>query len=205
MKYYEIIKDPKLKNAVKMMLSDWGYKLRFIPSSMTGHYHPPDEHGLEGLIRHIEKLCWFLLCCSDEFQWDQDTLDEMLTAAYFHDIGKVVDTRVEQKVVYQKMKKVTRKVVVSRRVETGDHHPVVSAKVAEEYMKRAKVPSARIKRIKRIILSHMGHWYKGLPEPTTELERLFALGDFIVSRPEFRLVQEHWLKTLFRWLYLGIK
>jgi len=43
MKYYETIKDEKLKYAVLKALKRYSYRLSFLPSSMTGHFHPSDE------------------------------------------------------------------------------------------------------------------------------------------------------------------
>ena len=60
MTYLEKIKDTKLKQAVLKAYKIYGYKLYFLPSSLTGKHHPKDERGIGGLKNHIEKICWFL-------------------------------------------------------------------------------------------------------------------------------------------------
>jgi hypothetical protein len=187
MNYVELIKDKKMRKAVELMLYDWGYKLRFIPGSMTGVHHAQDERAKGGLSKHIEKVCWFIIKSSEAFELSDEDRDILLVSAYFHDISKVRDTKVLEKLIYFG-KKVIRKIVVSREVKNRDPHPFESANMAREYLNKAEVDQCTIGVITNIIFCHMNHWYyPRCPLPKTKREQLFALADYIVSREEFNL------------------
>lgn len=186
MKVYELIKDEKLRRAVKSAHDRYGYKLSFLPASLTGRFHPEDERGREGLNKHIEKLVWFLDEACKGLDMDDVTRDVLLAAAFFHDLGKVIETRVYQQVIYQGENTV-RQTLVSREVKDGDFHPITSSKLARRFLIEEGVEQETIDIICSIIECHMGHWYPYLPRATTELEKLFALADYIVSREEFNI------------------
>jgi response regulator RpfG family c-di-GMP phosphodiesterase len=193
MKYIDKIQDRKLKSAVQDAYRKYAYKLHFIPASVSGSYHPEDERGKEGLNIHVEKLCWFLDQVVQQYKLSDETRDILLTAAYFHDLGKVKLTRVKHVLVY-KSKKEERCVRVERDVYGYDNHAEVSAQLAEQYLIKHGVPEEQRNVIASIIRKHMSHWTPHAPQPSTELEKLFALGDFIVSRKEFTLRKERkWL------------
>lgn len=198
MEYLEQIKDEKLRKAVLLMLKDWGYKLRFIPGSMTGRHHAKDELEMDGLKRHIEKMCWFLTKVCEAQKLPDSERDIYLTSAYFHDISKVIDTKVYEKVIYLG-KKVLRRVEVSREV-TQDSHPFESTRIAIEYLDKAGVDIVTRGIITNIIVCHMSHWYHPrYPLPKTEREKTFALADYIVSRPEFSIQLESKWSRFKRW------
>lgn len=187
MKYLEKIKDEKLKKAVLRANSVYGYKLYFLPSSLTGRHHPADERGLGGLRNHVEKMCWVLDGVADEFKYSDATRDMLLTAAYFHDIGKVKQTTVTQELTYESKDKISRKTKVERKIGGPDLHPIISARMAREFLAEQGVEEETISTICDLIARHMSHWYPGLPRPQTELEKMFALADFLVAREDFKI------------------
>jgi len=190
----DLIKDPKLRKTVELMLYDWGYKLKFIPGSMTGVHHAKDERKMGGLSRHIEKVCWFVTKSSEAFKLSDEDKDILLVCAYFHDISKVRDTKVLEKLTYWG-KKILRKVEVVREVNDGDRHPFLSSSMAREYLTKAEVDASTIGIITNIIICHMNHWYHPrYPLPETQRERMFALADYIVSREEFSVKNKLGLK-----------
>lgn len=195
MKYLEKIKDLKLKSAILKAYSLYGYKLHFLPSSLTGRHHPPDERGIDGLNKHVEKLCWFLDGVADEFQYPDKIRDILFTAAYFHDLGKVKETKVSHELTYRK-KGIERETRLVREVTGQDRHPIESAKMAREFLALARVDTETIQTICDLIERHMGHWLSYLPQPRTELEKIFALADFIVSREDFKIERKRgmWAK-----------
>lgn len=188
-----MIKDEKLRKTVELMLYDWGYKLKFIPGSMTGVHHAKDERIKGGLSRHIEKIGWFVTKSSEAFKLSDEDRDILLVCAYFHDISKVRDTRVLEKLTYWG-KKILRKVEIAREVKDGDRHPFESANMAREYLVKAEVDVCTIGIITNIIVCHMNHWYPRYPLPETEREKMFALADYIVSREEFNVKNKLSLK-----------
>jgi hypothetical protein len=176
------------------MLKDWNYKLKFIPGSMTGVHHAKDEREKGGLRRHIEKVCWFVTKSSEAFKLSDEDKDILLVCAYFHDISKVRDTRVLEKMIYLG-KKILRKVEVAREVKEADVHPFESANMAREYLTKAEIENCTIGIIVNIIVCHMNHWYHPrYPLPKTEKEKMFALADYVVSREEFNLKEKTSLK-----------
>lgn len=190
MKYLEKIKDERLKRAVLKAYKIYGYKLHFLPSSLTGHHHPVDERGINGLTTHIEKMCWFLDGVADEFKYSDTVRDMLLTAAYFHDIGKVKQTTVSHELTYESDGSSKRTTKVIRNIGGLDLHPIISAKMAREFLEKEGVEEEMIQTICDLIARHMSHWYPNLPRPQTELEKMFALADFIVSREDFKIEKE---------------
>jgi len=190
MKYLEKIKDLRLKKAVLKAYSMYGYKLYFLPSSLTGRHHPPDERGIGGLKAHIEKMCWFLDGVADEFKYSDEVRDMLFTAAYFHDLGKVKQTTVSQEVSYPEKGQPKREVKVIRNVGGLDLHSIISAKMAREFLEKEGVKEETIQTVCNLVARHMSHWYPKLPLPQTELEKMFALADFIVAREDFRIEKE---------------
>jgi len=190
MKYVDTIKDEKLKKAVKRAYKFHGYKAYFLPSSLTGKHHPPDERGIGGLNKHVEKVCWFLDGVVKEFLYTDETRDILLTAAYFHDLGKIKNTTVEQCVSFPEKGKPKRSIMVSRNIHGLDMHPYLSAKLAQEFLAFEGVKGETIQIISDIIETHMSHWYGG-KRPTTELQKMFALADYIVAQEEFELRKEN--------------
>lgn len=187
MTYIEKIKDEKLRKAVLSVYSVYGYKLHFIPASLTGRHHPKDEKGLDGLRNHVEKVCVLLDWIASEYQFSDEIRDILYTAAYFHDLGKLKQTTVQQELEYRENNKVSRKVKVTRRISGRDLHPILGARLAREYLIREGVKGETVQIIQDLIARHMAHWIRGNPKPETELEKLFALADFIVSRNEFQI------------------
>lgn len=196
MRYLEKIKDKRLKRAVLRTYTMYGYKLYFLPSSLTGRHHPKDERGINGLRNHIEKVCWFLDGIADEFKYSDATRDILFTAAYFHDLGKVRQTTVSQELVYEPDGKTTRRIKVIRNIGGLDLHPIISAKMAREFLEDQGIEEETIKLICDLIASHMSHWYPNLPRPQTELEKMFALADFTVAREDFKIERKEgkWAK-----------
>lgn len=202
--FVEEIKDKKLRKAVELMLNDWGYKLKFIPGSMTGVHHAKDERTRGGLSRHIEKVCWFVTKNAEAFKLSDEEKDILLVCAYFHDISKVKNTRVLEKIIYFG-KKILRKVEVTREINDGDRHPFESANMARDYLAKAEVESCTIGTIVNIIICHMNHWYSRYPLPKTEREKMFALADYITSREEFDLKEKLGLKERLKKRYCKAK
>lgn len=196
MKYLMKIKDERLRKVLLRAYMRYGYKLYFLPSSLTGKYHPKEERGLKGLEKHMDKVAWFVDKVSDEFQYSDEVRDILLTAAYFHDLGKVKQNKVEQEVIYEANGKIKRQVKVTRDISGLDLHPIISARMARKFLEKGGIEEGTISVICDLIAKHMSHWYSSLPRPLTELERMFALADFIVSRDEFKIeeVEGRWSK-----------
>lgn len=184
--YINLISDSKLRLAIKMFLKEYGFMLHYMPSSFTGKYHSKDEIGEEGLIIHTNKVCWFIVRMSEDYGWDQATLDKMLIAALFHDSGKVLQTEGESILEYRGKKK-NRYVKLTRKMTGRDTHPYLSLRLAEKYLEKAGVDSLLIKEITSMVYCHMSHWYPWYPLPFTYEEKMLALADYLASRQELKI------------------
>jgi len=167
-------------------MRDYSYPLSFIPSSFTGKFHPKDEIGRYGLVKHIERVCWFIDKISLELSLSDNMRDAMITAAYFHDLGKVWQIKIFRKIVY-KNDKVYHETEVVREERKKDNHPILSTKIAREYLERENVEESMIDLVVSLVSTHMSHWYPWCPQPNTEYERLFALADFLASRRDLEI------------------
>ena len=177
------VKNVDIFRAVWKCYEDYKPRLTLLPASLGGNYHPPDEREVGGLIKHIERMCWFILKYAEEFKISDDDFDILMASAFFHDIGSVDITKVDLQVEIVD-NKVIRKHVISRDQNLALKHPLISADIAKQYLDREKVSQKIIDLICNIIKSHMAHWYPNLPLPQTELERIFAFCDYLMSREE---------------------
>jgi len=187
MEFLDKISDKRVRQAVRKAYRHYRLPLHFIPATISGLYHPKDERGIGGLKRHTWKLCWLILQASKGGNWRQDTLDEMLCAAYFHDLGKVESVKVKTRLI-PKGTDLRRKVCLEKEFNSsGDKHPLVSARMVRSYLENEGVEEEFISTVERIVLSHMGRFCPNYPQPRTWKERLFSTFDYIVSREEFHI------------------
>jgi response regulator RpfG family c-di-GMP phosphodiesterase len=193
MKYWESIQDPQLRNAVRRALAENRWKLFYMPSSLTALHHPKDEHGVNGLSNHIEKVALICNHFAEGMGYTVEERDILMASAYFHDLGKVKQFRVWQEVEYENYKAKKRSTHVSRDVTNKDIHPLLSSELAQRYMLREGVPSRIVDTISAIILCHMNHWYPYYPRPKTDLEKMFSMADYLAAREELKLQES--LKT----------
>ena len=186
MKYWETIQDPKLRYAVRRALGENRWKLFYMPSSLTGAHHPNNEHGVNGLNNHIEKVAKICSYYSDGMGYSVEQRDILITSAYFHDLGKIKQFRAWQEIEYEKYKVKRRTTHVSRSIESKDIHPLISSELAQRYLLREGVPQKTVDIISAIILCHMNHWYPYYPRPSTDLEKMFSMADYIAAREDLK-------------------
>lgn len=186
---YLIIRDPKLFEAVKKAWIYYRPKLELLPASFTGTHHPPCDQGIGGMKKHIENLCWFSHNYCIQLKKPYWFEDYLMVASFFHDISNCDLVNIEDKLEICEGK-IKRKQIVTRQHGESYYHPLESAKIAEFYLKQEEVHEDIIKEICKAIERHMSHWYKALSQPETELEKTLSLGDYIVSRDDFRLEEK---------------
>lgn len=176
-----LIKNPQLREAVKRCIKDRTRKLKIIPASKYGKYHPPDERGPGGLIKHIKRVVWFVKALKKAFGLSDEEHDCHLVAALLHDISNVdivaFDEEGAIKVDWDKYK----------------IHPKLSAQIAVKYMhgKGIDLEDPQLMKILDIIRSHMGPWYAeeehNCKLPLSKLEILFYIADYIASRSSVKI------------------
>jgi hypothetical protein len=166
------ISNPQLREAVKKCIEDRAKKLKLVPASTSGKYHPPDERGTGGLIRHIKKLVWLLEGLTKHFGVSDGDHDCLIASAFFHDIALVelVDFDSDGSIILDRKK--------------YHEHPKISSLIAVEYLTAEGInwDSPLLIKIVDIISSHMGKWYPNCKSPFSSLEIMFSTADYFASR-----------------------
>ena len=156
-----------------------------VPASSSGKYHSKQDLGHMGLIRHTKTVVWCaidLLRCEQFVKENNDYKDVIVASCLLHDIK----TRINN---YDKY--------------TTAKHPLLGSELfmkevenTIDFLKSNGIADSELDylkkqcgRISNCIKSHMGIWnrdYKTkeeiLPKPSTKLEVLVHLADYIASR-----------------------
>ena len=174
------IQDDRIDQAVRECFFENRWKLEQLPATLGGYWHPDDEREVGGLLKHLERVIWFVKKYCETFSVNNGTRDCMLAAAFFHDISDVEIVKFERKarIIDGKMQ---REIILSRNDEDFDIHPQKSAEMARKYLAKEGVPEEQIKKIENAVASHMSKFYHKMPQPTTMEEKIVSLADYIMS------------------------
>ena len=148
-----------------------------VPASSSGKYHPSNDLGEGGLVRHsisVARMLDHLLEPYGYFDFDEEQKELLKIAALFHDCMKS-GTQEE----YEKCK------------HTKFLHPLYAAnfimttaiKTAYSYEKALFIYNA--------VISHMGQWNTNatgeLPTPKTPDQKVLHLADYLASRKDINM------------------
>jgi len=86
---FEKIKNETLRGHIQKIVDSCPQYYKEIPSSMTGKYHPQDETGEGGTLRHIRRCLVFAEEASRMYDLDDFGCDVLCSACILHDIYKV--------------------------------------------------------------------------------------------------------------------
>ena len=165
------IKNNRIKNSCRTMISLLPDYFFIIPPSSTGKYHPEFSLGDRGLIRHVKaavKIAKDLL--DDPSIGDKYTNDEkdlMIMTLILHDGLKSGLTHNRY---------------------TQVDHPTLIKNYIKENKDKLELNDNELVFVGRAIESHMGPWntdYKGnvvLPVPKTKYENFVHMCDYLASR-----------------------
>lgn len=132
-----------------------------IPSSSSGKYHPEDELGDGGLVRHTLKTVKVAQEMAPMYDLSKEDLDCAIAALLLHDTYKNGSPDAGHTVF---------------------EHPTLAAAAV------AQVPNPCANIVANLISSHMGRWNTSkystgeLPVPENELQKFAHLCDYIASR-----------------------
>ena len=150
-----------------------------IPASSTGKYHPSYTLGEGGLVRHTKAA---VKIANDLLNLEQNKelaeyRDEIIFALIFHDSIKKGNANSKY---------------------TVTEHPILAVDFIEDCMKDYNLVMDAgeglsfidsVKRIQRLIKSHMGQWNSDyrtkkeiLPKPSSEVEKFVHTCDYLASR-----------------------
>ena len=166
-KEYTYIKDDKIREDLKYLVSILPAYFFEVPASSTGKYHPKFALGNGGLLRHTKvavRVAYELLSNPGIHNFSDREKDLIIVAILLHDglkSGKVKESY------------------------TRFDHPLLASKFVCE---NSKLPKEDVTLICNMISSHMGIWttdYNGndvLPKPKDKYQRFVHMCDYIASR-----------------------
>lgn len=171
------IKNEELKNKTIELLNGLPNYFYKVPASSTGKYHPSYALGEGGLVRHTKagvNIGVDLLRCEQFCEDSDNNRDIVVVSLLLHDGFKsgLQDTGF-----------------------TDSKHPIF---VTEYIIENTKDFNDKyiINDICQCVLSHMGKWNSNrdgveiLPKPTSSIERLVHLADYIASRKNLEYIFE---------------
>lgn len=166
--------DPKLKTVTKKLIQEREELLKIYPGSIGGKYHPPDERGPGGLVKHIKRTVRLTAEAAKHFDLSTSDTDTLVFCAFVHDLSNIDISHQDE---YGAIVRDKRKY---------EWHAELSAQIAIDALveeDETLFGSEFALTIDGVIRSHMGCWYPGKREPRNNiLETIFSLIDFIATR-----------------------
>jgi len=173
---YTLVKRIKSKNVQDYVLSAFNSsspKFWEAPASSTGKYHPPEDLGNGGLVRHVIKAVYVaeeLFRFYDNFLEQKDK-DVVIASVLLHDIKK-------------------------NGVRWGKHTDYQHGLIAYHWLDRFSLEYSLKKDIRNCVRYHMGRWVQ--PESELEMaispsinEHIVQISDFISSRREISFMPSY--------------
>ena len=163
-----LIKDRKIRDFVKKVLTyipDHGFT---VAASTTGKYHLPDENDYMGNVVHARRVVkWVLLMARAYEIKKQKDLDILVAAAIIHDLGKAGFGK-------------------RGSIHTLKNHASLMMEPIEKAAKAVKLDRLVTEKIKGCVLYHNGVWTeKNHAKPRrkfTKLEWCLHMADYATSK-----------------------
>jgi hypothetical protein len=153
-----------------------------VPASSSGKYHPQNDLGEGGLVRHsisVLRMLEHLLEPEGYFDFTDEQKDLLKIAALFHDCMKS-GTQEE----YEKNK------------HTKFLHPLYAANFIMTTAIKNGYPYEKALFIYNAVISHMGQWNTSkheegkLPVPNEPHQKALHLADYLASRRDINIIIE---------------
>lgn len=152
------IQDWRLREFCRLALDRVPIRFFEAPASLTGKWHPVQDQGLGGLVRHTKIATYFGRRLTRVYQLDKDAEDVVTAALILHDLGKVWEVK-------------------------GDDY-VPHELLCVEYL-RGLPESYRFARVIEGVRWHMGPWSAGKPNFVEHLDpicQVVHLGDYVAAQ-----------------------
>lgn len=159
------INDGNIKRFTIQVINSLDSEFFKLKTSTTGKHHPPECNVEGGIIKHIQRVCYFAHLLIDSHRFDSLNIkgDIILSACLLHDIGKK-----------------------SEYVNYQDYldHPIRSFNIAERFCKHLDPKIWKI--LGNCILFHMGNYgpKKLQKSQYNLLELIVYTADYFASRKE---------------------
>ena len=187
-----LISDEAIKSFVRSVLlqsSDFW----IVPSSFSGKYHPPDEHGRGGNALHTKRVVRIADTICDSYSVSQEERDVILAACLLHDVTKGVNHS-DDTFHYDPMHPYTVNKFVGD-VINHDKKYANDAHSSSLFMQEETIQS-----ILRLVRCHLGPW-SPVPEtyPITYMDYIVHVADNIASKlhtyiDDSELINDKWTR-----------
>jgi len=148
-----------------------------IPSSFSGKYHPPDEHGPGGNVLHTKRVVRIANIMCDSYSISSEERDIIIAACLLHDITKGIASEQDGMFHYDPMHPYTVNKFVMNCME-HDREYANDTNSSSLFIAEENVQS-----ILRLIRCHLGPW-SPVPEtlPITYMDYIVHISDNIASK-----------------------
>ena len=167
---YNYIKDDKIREDLKYLVSNLPDYFFEIEASSTGKYHPKFASGEHGLVRHTKvavRIAYELMNNSALNNFTNREKDLIILALTLHDGLKCGSPKEKY---------------------TRVDHPLLASSFIKEHKDKLSLSDEDIDFVSSVISTHMGNWntdYNGnevLPKPKNKYQRFVHMCDFLASR-----------------------
>lgn len=167
---YKYIKDDKIREDIKYLVSNLPDYFFEIEASSTGKYHPKFASGKHGLVRHTKvavRIAYELMNNPAINSFTLREKDLIICSLILHDGIKCG---------FDKEK------------YTRFDHPLLASQFVKKYSGKLSLSDDDIDFMTSIISTHMGNWntdYNGnevLPKPKNKYQRFVHMCDYLASR-----------------------
>lgn len=163
-----------------------------IPSSFSGRYHPPDEHGPGGNALHTKRVVRVAEVISDSYALSIEERDLIIAACLLHDITKGIPSEESGMFHYDPMHPYT----VNKFVSDCIRHDKEYAN--DSHSSTLFISEENVQSILRLVRCHLGPW-SPVPEtyPITYMDYIVHLADNIASKvhiiiEDSQLINDRW-------------
>jgi hypothetical protein len=190
----ELIEDESIKSFVRSCLikakSFW-----IVPSSFSGKYHPPDEHGPGGNVLHTKRVVRVANSMCESHSVINEERDVVLAACLLHDVTKGIENSSSENFEYDPMHPYTVGAFVSKCVDHDKEYGT------DDCSSCLFLSEEAVNTILRLVRCHLGPW-SPVPEtfPITYLDYIVHVADNIASKihlyiQDSELMNEKWRLT----------
>ena len=172
----DLIQDESTKSFVRSCLLKASIFWQ-IPSSFSGKYHPPDEHGYAGNVIHTKRVARIASIMADSYSLSEEERDTVIAAALLHDITKGIPSESQEEFHYDPMHPYTVNKFVSECIKYDKEY------ANDTQSSTLFISEEMIQSILRLVRCHLGPW-SPVPEtyPITYLDYIMHLSDNIASK-----------------------
>ena len=179
----DTIENEDLRELCVAILEDLPEYIWIVPGSSSGKYHPIQDLGEGGLMRHqicVARMCNFKLQLDqNKNKFTSKQRDCLRIACLVHDGRKSGNEDTGQ---------------------TVHEHPCLMSLAIISMKERFPLLSNEISAIAECVISHMGQWNTSkrselvLPEPKTMMQEFVHECDYLASRKDVEMLFDNWKK-----------